>query len=141
MTLEENKRLAGDATRIWSTGAYETAPRIFAQDYVYHVRHSPDDARDLHGADAIVSLAKDFRRAFPDFEDTVDLQVAEGDLVVTHYTSTGTHEGPFLDFEPTHRRLSWTGTVIHRIEDGKIAESWGNWDMYGMLRQLADVEA
>jgi predicted ester cyclase len=29
--------------------------------------------------------------------------------------------------------------VIDRIEGDRIAESWGNWDMLGMLQQLGAV--
>jgi hypothetical protein len=31
--------------------------------------------------------------------------------------------------------------VIDRVQDGRIVESWGNWDMMGMLQQLGAVPA
>jgi predicted ester cyclase len=37
---------------------------------------------------------------------------------------------------PTGKRATWTGIAIDRIAGGKIAESWVNWDMLGMLQQL-----
>jgi predicted ester cyclase len=29
--------------------------------------------------------------------------------------------------------------VIDQVQDGRIAESWGNWDMLGVLQQLGAV--
>lgn len=136
MSIEENKRLAARAIGIWSTGDVATADEIFAAGYVNHQHHDPDDARDLEGVDAIKRFAVEFRTAFPDFQDSIDLQVAEGDLVATRFTSRGTHQGAFMGVEPTGRRLTWTGITIDRISEGKIVETWANWDMMGMLQQL-----
>jgi hypothetical protein len=52
-------------------------------------RHDPDGSGDL-GAGALVAFAAEFRAAFPDFRDTADLRLAEGGLVATRFTSTGT---------------------------------------------------
>lgn len=41
----------------------------------------------------------------------------------------------------TGRRASWTGIVIDRVANGKIAESWVNWDMFGMFQRLGAVKA
>jgi predicted ester cyclase len=30
--------------------------------------------------------------------------------------------------------------VIHRFEDGKVAETWATFDMLGLLQQLGAVE-
>jgi predicted ester cyclase len=51
----------------------------------------------------------------------------------------GTHRGPFMGIQPTNRELSWTGITIDRIVEGKIVESWANWDMMGMMQQLGVV--
>jgi predicted ester cyclase len=86
-------------------------------------------------------FAREFREAFPDFHDSVDIQIAEGDMVATRFTSTGTHRGTFMGVEPTNRELTWTGITIDRIAEGKIVESWANWDMMGMMQQLNAVSA
>ena len=43
--------------------------------------------------------------------------------------------------EPTNKELSWTGITIDRISEGRIVESWANWDMMGMMQQLGVVHA
>jgi steroid delta-isomerase-like uncharacterized protein len=139
MSLEENKRLAREAIKIWTTGELDAADALYAPDYVNHQHHDPDDPRDLHGVQAMKNFAKEFRQAFPDFHDSIDIQLAEGDMVATRFTSMGTHRGAFMGVEPTNRELTWTGITIDRISEGKIVESWTNWDMMGMMQQLGAI--
>ena len=87
------------------------------------------------------TFAAEFRKAFPDFRDSIDIQIAEGDMVATRATSRGTHRGMFMGVEPTNKELSWTGITIDRIAEGKIVESWATWDMMGMMQQLGVVHA
>lgn len=136
MTIDQNKALAREAIRIWTTGDFDAADDIYAPDYVNHQHHHTGDPQDLHGVEAIKKFAAEFRKAFPDFHDSIDMQIAEGDMVATRFISTGTHKGVLMGVEPTNKELCWTGITIDRIVDGKIAESWANWDMMGMMQQL-----
>jgi predicted ester cyclase len=85
------------------------------------------------------AFATEFREAFPDFHDSIDIQIAEGEMVATRFTSRGTHKGAFMGIEPTNKELSWTGITIDRIAEGRIAESWANWDLMGMMQQLGVI--
>jgi predicted ester cyclase len=62
-------------------------------------------------------------------------------MVATQFLSTGTQKGEMMGIPATGRRASWTGIVIDRVANGKIAESWANWDTFGMLQQLRAVKA
>jgi steroid delta-isomerase-like uncharacterized protein len=141
VSTEENKRLARKAISIWTTGDLDSTGEFYAPDYVNHQHHDPEDPRDLHGVERMKSFVAEFRRAFPDFHDSIDIQVAEGDLVVTRFTSMGTHRGTFMGVEPTNRELVWTGISIDRVSGGKIVESWANWDMMGMMQQLGAISS
>ena len=46
-------------------------------------------------------------------------------------TGTGTHQGDFQGIAPTGRRVTATGVGI-----GRIVESWAEYDVLGLLRQL-----
>jgi len=83
MSTEENKHLAREAIRIWSTGDFRAADEIYAPGYVNHQHHDPEDLRDLQGLEAMKAFATEFRQAFPDFYDSIDIQLAEGDMVAT----------------------------------------------------------
>jgi steroid delta-isomerase-like uncharacterized protein len=82
-----------------------------------------------------------YRAAFPDLRVEVESQVAEGDLVVTRWASTGTHEGDLPGLPASHNKVTVTGIAIDRLENGKIVEAWGNWDTLGMMQQIGAVPA
>ncbi len=77
---------------------------------------------------------------YPDLKVTVEGQVAEGDLVVTWYRATGTHEGEMEGVKATHRRLNLTGVNIQRIRDGRIVEHWGGANTLEALLELGVVQ-
>ena len=93
----------------------------------------------IRGTEAWKTFVREFRQAFPDFHDTIEDQVAEGDKVVTRFTSQGTQAGEFMGVPPTGKHVRWTGIVVDRIADDKIVESWGSWDMLGMPQQLGGI--
>lgn len=49
---------------------------------------------------------------------------------------TGTNEGAFMGLEPTGNEIDIMGIGVVRVEDGKVAERWANFDLFGMFRQL-----
>lgn len=80
-----------------------------------------------------------FNKAFPDLKFTVDLAVADSDLVATYWTATGTHEGEWQGIAPTNTKVTWNGVNIFRIACGMIAESWGEANHLGLLAQLGST--
>jgi len=140
LSLEQNKALVRRVLEeVWSQGNLAAIDELYAADFV---SHQPGDAagpRGARGLEALKTFVREFREAFPDFHDVVDDQVAEGDRVVTRFTSAGTHRGALMGIAPTNREVRWSGVAIDRIVDGRIAENWVSWDMLGMLRQLGAV--
>jgi steroid delta-isomerase-like uncharacterized protein len=77
--------------------------------------------------------------AFPDLNLKVEDMIAEGDKVVTTYTTCGTQRGALAGLPPTGKKVAVSGIVISRIVDGKIAEQWGLDDRLAMLQQLGVI--
>ena len=65
--------------------------------------------------------------------------LADGDFVVVHAISTGTHSGPFFGVPGTGRLVRTPTISIARFADGKMAERWNVIDLYGTLRQIGAV--
>jgi steroid delta-isomerase-like uncharacterized protein len=100
------------------------------------VNHDPSDGGDYVGQQGAKQQIATFRKAFPDLHLTIDEMIEAGDKVVMRWTATGTHRGELMGLAPTGARTTTTGITIDRFEDGKIVESWSNWDTLGLMRQL-----
>jgi steroid delta-isomerase-like uncharacterized protein len=131
--LEANKALVLRAhSEVWSDGDMAAADDIYATEFVGHWTGRPDS----HGREEFKAFVADARARFPDWNETVEQIVAEGDLVVTRFTSRGTFEG-----EPSHgREVTMPEIAIHRIVDGKIVEQWTIADLLGMRQQLRALD-
>jgi predicted ester cyclase len=118
-------------------GNLDAAEEIYAPNYV---GHEPTFG-DVHGVEGAKQFAATYRQAFPDIQTTMEDQVAEGDKVVTRFTSRGTHQGESEDFgPPTGNRIEVTGITIEQFsEEGKIVEDWTNFDALGLMQQLGLV--
>jgi steroid delta-isomerase-like uncharacterized protein len=93
------------------------------------------------GIEAAKGNAAGYRDAFPDIRMTIEEQVADDDRVVTRWTARGTHHGELFGITPTGKQVTVTGITIDRVESGRIAESWTNWDALGLMQQLGAVPA
>lgn len=122
---------------VFSSGNLELIPELIASEYVNHDPNVPEGVwAGLEGAQGLVST---YRSAFPDLKFTITHQIAEGDLVMTRWSATGTHQGPLGTLPATHKSATITGTNLKRFMDGKAVEEWANFDMMGLLQQLGAV--
>ena len=112
------------------------AGTIFTTGHVYHDPSSPGIADGPQGMKDLIGA---YQTGFPDAHWAVDQTMADGDTVITRWTGSGTHRGDLLGIAPTGKQVSIPGVWIHRIENGRIAESWNVWDTLGMLQQLGVV--
>jgi hypothetical protein len=70
------------------------------------VCHDPNsEAGEARGVNTTTQEIEWFRNAVPDLTYTVVDRVAEGDKVITRYTSGGTHQGEFLGIPGTCNRI------------------------------------
>lgn len=136
---EQNKvvarRLVEEAFNLGKFGVLE---EVIATNFVNHDPASPDFGRGPQAARQNITV---YRTAFPDVSITIEEQVAAGDKVVTRWTGRGTHKGTLGDIPPTGKQTTVTGITIDRLADGKIVESWSNWDTLGLMQQLGVVPA
>ena len=117
---------------------YDLAEELFAESYV---RHDPTmgEGEGQRGPAAFVAAVEPMRDAFPDLEMTIDHLIATGEEVAFRATERGTHEGEFMGIEPTGTEVEVAGIAMHRIENGKVAETWAVWDVLGLLGQLGVI--
>jgi predicted ester cyclase len=76
------------------------------------------------------------RQGFPDHDATVVQMIAEGDLVATYKTFTGTNTGDFFGAPATGKRATIHVMDFVRYDGGRVAEHWGVVDLVGLRAQL-----
>lgn len=135
-TEEQNKALIRRIHAEVSKGNTTIFDEVLSPNYVRHCQAMPPGLQELHGTDQFKAFIADFLTAVPDCNDSVLFVIAEGNMVayVTH--TTGTQTGPMGDLPPSGKTFTLTNIVIHRIENGKVAETWVSWDNVAMLTQL-----
>lgn len=135
LTLEErNKELVRRMNEeVWNKGNLEMLDELFSQNFV---RHFLPGGSETRGLDQFRDHVSNHRKAFPDWAEDIKLVVAEGNLVATQFTSTGTNNGRFLGNPPTGRQIHINEMSIYRIVDGKIVEQWLIPDLLSLNRQL-----
>jgi len=133
MSTEENKALIRRVTEeIYSQGNVAAIDRYYAPDWVLH------DAPSNAGGDreALKGVLGVIRRGFPDARASLDLILAEGDLVASRTVAEGTHTREYFGVAPTGKRVRFTQLNIDRVRDGKIVESWSESFGQGFHYQL-----
>jgi len=80
-------------------------------------------------------LETDFA-AVPDSIQEIDFIFGAGDKVAVRARYGGTQTGPMGPFAATGKTFSLIFIGIARIEDGKVAEIWVEWDNLSALGQL-----
>jgi predicted ester cyclase len=77
-----------------------------------------------------------YRTAFPDLKPTILASLREGDVCVTHWRMTGTHQKELMGVPAKGVRCTAEGISIDRYKGAKLLESWTQWDALGLMRQL-----
>jgi steroid delta-isomerase-like uncharacterized protein len=137
MSAESNKALSRRLLEeAFNVGNIDVIDELVTTDFVNHDAALPEP---MIGPDAAKASINGYRTAFPDLRLTIEEQIADDQGVATRWSAKGTHEGDLMGMAPTGKQATVTGITIDRIVDGRIAESWTNWDTLGMLQQLGVV--
>lgn len=109
---------------------------VLAPDFV---DHSFAPGMPQH-ADGVREVIGRLRRAMPDLEITLDIELRDGDYVVHHTHGHGTNTGPAFGQEPTGKRAVWAETHIYRTRGPVVVEHWGVVKLDSIWRHLGYAE-
>jgi len=120
---------------VWTQHKLEVIDDVVASDFV---GTSPTDG-EFRGPAGFKQLVERYITAFPNASMRITEIVAEGEMIATHWTATGTHTGELMGIAPTGRDVTVEGVQFDRIREGKIVESHGLFDALGLLQQIGAV--
>ena len=124
------RRLIDEA---FSRGRLEVCDQLISDDLVEHHDYGPNHATGPAGVKGVVTS---LRRAFSDFNLTIEALVVAGDTVWIRNVATGTNDGPYMGHPATGRRFRAQVFDVLRVVDGRVVEHWGVPDRLGVLLQL-----
>ncbi len=139
MTIEDNKALSRRVLDLWASGNDCVFEEILIDGYINHQEpYVGGDTSNMTLA-TYRALVEDYHKSFSNSSMRVLMQIAEDDLVSTRWEITATQTGDYLGHPPTNRTAIWTGIQIDRHADGRIVESWVDWDKYRLFETLGFV--
>ena len=74
-----------------------------------------------------VNVLKGTEQIFPDLQVEILDLIEEKDKVAVQACFTGTHSAELCGVSATGKKISFVALEIFRVENRKIAESWGYW--------------
>ena len=129
--LEANKAVVVRAWAAYSAGDEAAFAACLTDDWREY-----DGAGNETGLDDERGAMAAHRVAFPDKQTEVEAILAEGDLVSVMTHTTATHLGPYFDAPATGKRVRIHEISLHRIRDGRIAQTWAEIDGPGFYQQV-----
>ncbi|MCP4291701.1 MAG: ester cyclase [bacterium] len=131
-TLQANKALVLRAhEEVWNSGNLIIVDELYSENYVSHWAYGDDSDRE-----GLKNMVAEARAAFPDMREDIVHTVAEGDLVVSHFISSGTFTGEMNGLQPSGKTITRPEIAVHRVADGKIVEQWTVSDQMTLMKQL-----
>lgn len=120
---------------VWNKGNYDHAREAVHSEFN---DHPPTRFFDVGrtGPDALIEAGREFRQGISDFHDSPELVVVEGERVAYLGQIAGKQDGEMFGFPASGRRMRVWGVNFFRMEDGKIIERWGQFDVLTMMMQL-----
>jgi predicted ester cyclase len=129
---DKNKAVARRVfEEIFNQGKFRVAEEIYAANFVNHGLHRNFDLQEDQVA------ARWEKTVCPDLTMTVDMIVAEGDLVTVVWTARGTNTARAGWLPATQAKIEERGITVWRIVDGRIREEWTAFDLLRIARQVA----
>ena len=138
MSTEENKAIFRRyVEEVFNGENVQLADEIFDR----YLAHQPNGSTLERGPEDVKRFVGEFHEAFPNFQSTLEDQIAEGDKVVTRWRLRGTHQGEFRGMAPTGMEMEINGIGIFRFSpEGKVVESWDSYDQLNLMRQSIEQE-
>jgi steroid delta-isomerase-like uncharacterized protein len=134
MSIESNKALVRRYyEELWNRWDFALAETLIDPDIAFR----GSLGTEVRGRAGFTGYMESVRAAFPDFHNTIEEMIAEGDGVAARLTYEGTHRGELFGIPPTGRRIRYAGVAIFHIAGGRVARGWVLGDTAGLRAQLS----
>ena len=130
----DNKNIVTKMIEAVNDRDFDALDDLVAENVVRHCAATPDV--NVTSLEEFKAFILSDLRVCPDAFQAVEIMLADGDKVAVLVTYSGTQTGDMGPFPASGKHLELPFMGILRIEDGKIAELWVEWDNLNALTQL-----
>jgi steroid delta-isomerase-like uncharacterized protein len=138
MTADNNSIVRKLYEEVWNKRKLEVLNELVSPS---HALHGPNFSGSSIGPEAYKRQVALFVAGFPDLRWSIEDTIAEKDKVVVVWNFIGTHKGEYMGVPATHKKVSIDGITIHEFANGRIMDSYANWDTWGLMQQLGMIPA
>ena len=132
MSLDKNKEVVRRFIESYNERKLDLIDEFVSPDYVDHSNNV--------GREGLKQLFAMGLNAFPDWHETIEDIIAEGNKVWVRLAYTGTHKGEFMGLPPTGKKITSKAVDIYRVVNGKLSQYWNVTDNLNIFRQVGAVE-
>jgi C-1 hydroxylase len=133
MSLEENKAIILSLYEADNKKDLSILDEVISPDFY-------DPTFKLRGAEDYKQFENAFFKGFPDWIETIEDIIADGDKVWVRFIGTGTHKGEWLGLAPTRKKVTFKAVQIWRIVDKKVVAKDSFIDSLDFFKQLGVIE-
>jgi len=102
---------------VWNARDIDRLKSMYAQDAILY---QGPVKKALKGWEYIQARLEDLTDGFPDAQMKINNLHVDGNIAILEFNETGTHEGRFLDYEPTGNKIDFDSCLVFRVSNGKI---------------------
>jgi len=137
MSAEENRAIIRRFIEAYNNRNLDIFEELVAPDYVDHTH-------EQQGRDKFKQLFTLAFEGFPDWYESIEDMIAEGEWVWVRVEATGTHTGDWnlfgVPLPPTGNKITMPMVFFFRIVDGKMVEGGELDDQLNFFEQLGFIE-
>jgi predicted ester cyclase len=137
MSLEKNKAIIRNLYKADTKKDLTILDELISPDFF-------EATLQLRGPEPYKQFETMFFKSFPDWQETIEDIIAEGDKVWVHFKATGTHKGELnmlgLTLAPTGKKITIKAVQMWRLVDGMVVEKQTVADELEAFRQLGVIE-
>jgi len=136
---DRNKDIVRQMTEAINARDFDALDDLVADDVSRHCAATPEVT--VENLEQFKEFLRQDLAAVPDAQQEIEFMVAEDDRVAAYVMYRGTQRGQLGPFPPSNKSLEIPFIGILRLENGKIAEIWVEWDNLNALTQLGHFPA
>jgi len=109
--------------------------QIFADTFLVHILI--DSTHKLQTISSQKEFLEYLFKAFPDIHYTIGDIIGEQDKLALRVTLSATHRDEFWGYKGLGNRVNYLSEIFFfRFSNGKVVESWVQFDLHNLFRQL-----